>query len=69
MSNHFTPERGQSTVNPLDWHFDGDDIIAVCRTAYDEGAGGAHSYRDANFLTFHRRRNFRSLSLTDRVSH
>jgi hypothetical protein len=45
-----------------DWQFDGDDIIAVVRTAFDDGEGGAHTYHDANFLTFHRWKNFRELS-------
>jgi len=35
------------------------DIIAACRTAYDDGLGGANNYHDANFLTFHRIVNFR----------
>ena len=38
---------------------DGDDIIAVSRTAYDDGFGGAHRAHDANYMTFHRIRNFR----------
>jgi hypothetical protein len=42
----------------VDWQFDGDDIIAACRTAYDDGLGGAHSFHDANFLTFHRVQKF-----------
>jgi hypothetical protein len=46
-----------------DWLFDGDDMISVVRTAYDDGQGGAHDKHDANFLTFHRWRNFRQLDL------
>jgi hypothetical protein len=42
-----------------DWVFDGDDIIAVSRTAFDDGIGGAANFHDANFITFHRIRNFR----------
>lgn len=38
----------------VDWQFDDEDIIAVCRTAFDDDAGGAHNNHDANFLTFHR---------------
>ncbi len=38
----------------VDWQFDRDDIIAACRTAYDDGQGGANDAHDANFLTFHR---------------
>lgn len=41
--------------------FDGDDIVFVARTAYDDGKGGAYKQHDANFFTFHRIDNFRSL--------
>jgi hypothetical protein len=51
----------------VDWLFDGEDIIAVCRTAFDDGQGGAHNHHDANFLTFHRFANFRRLTLADSV--
>lgn len=50
-----------------DWQFDGGDIIAAIRTAYDDGLGGAHNAHDANYLTFHRFRGFRSLRLADSV--
>jgi hypothetical protein len=42
----------------VDWLFDGRDILFVCRTAYDDGLGGARNNHDANFLTFHRIRKF-----------
>lgn len=45
----------------VDWLFEGDTIIFACRTAYDDGVGGAHNNHDANFLTFHRIDSFRSL--------
>ncbi|MDP3071917.1 MAG: sialidase family protein [Opitutaceae bacterium] len=44
----------------LDWQFDGDDLIAVCRMAWN----GAN-YHDANTITFHRVRGFRSLTMAD----
>lgn len=50
-----------------DWLFDGEDIIAVIRTAFDDEAGGAHNAHDANFLTFHRFRGFRWLTWADSV--
>jgi len=50
-----------------DWLFDGEDIIAVIRTAFDDEVGGAHNAHDANFLTFHRFRDFRSLGWRDSV--
>ena len=55
------PDPAKHAFQYADWHFDGDDIVAVSRTAYDNGLGGAHNYHDANFLTFHRIRNYRSL--------
>jgi hypothetical protein len=45
----------------VDWQFDGQNIIFLSRTAYDDEFGGAHNYHDANFLTFHRIKNFREL--------
>ncbi|MCC6681944.1 MAG: exo-alpha-sialidase [Phycisphaeraceae bacterium] len=38
----------------MDWVFDGSDIVIASRTAYPDGLGGANTYHDANFLTFHR---------------
>jgi hypothetical protein len=52
----------------VDWQFDGHAIIAVCRTAYEDGQGGAHNNHDANFLTFHRWNHFRDLTMVDSVS-
>ncbi len=52
----------------VDWLFDGEDIIAACRTAFDDGLGGAHNKHDANFLTFHRWQKFRNLTMDDSVS-
>lgn len=43
-----------------DWQFDGEDIVAVSRTAWD-----ALNYHDANYITFHRLKNFRALSMED----
>lgn len=44
----------------VDWLFDGDDIIAVVRTAFPEADGTkAHNAHDANWMTFHRFLKFR----------
>ena len=51
----------------VDWQFDGEDLIAACRTAWDDAGGGARNNHDANFLTFHRWRNFRALTRKDDV--
>jgi hypothetical protein len=53
------PDVKQHGFQYLDWQFDGDDIIAVSRTAYDDGVGGANNQHDANFITFHRFADFR----------
>jgi len=45
----------------IDWQFEGKNIIFLSRTAYDDGLGGAHNFHDANYLTFHRIKNFRKL--------
>jgi len=50
----------------VDWQFDGDDIVAVSRTAYDDGLGGAHNFHDANYFTFHREKGFRRSSVLGR---
>ena len=42
-----------------DWLILGADILAVSRTAHDDGLGGARNFHDANFLTFHRIEGFR----------
>ncbi|MGC4232156.1 MAG: sialidase family protein [Niabella sp.] len=44
----------------IDWQFDGDDIVFLSRTAYDDDYGGAHNYHDANFITFHRIVNYKN---------
>jgi hypothetical protein len=46
----------------VDWQFDGKDIIFLSRTAFDDGVGGAGNFHNANFLTFHRIKNFRKLT-------
>jgi hypothetical protein len=55
------PDTAKHGFQYVDWLFDGDDLIAACRTAGDDGLGGAHNNHDANFLTFHRWKNFRAL--------
>ncbi|MCC7376156.1 MAG: exo-alpha-sialidase [Verrucomicrobiales bacterium] len=45
-----------------DWQFDGDDLIAVVRTAFDDDQGGAHNCHDSNFITFHRWAGFRAMN-------
>jgi hypothetical protein len=61
------PDVAKHGFQYVDWLFDGEDIIAACRTAFDDDQGGAHNAHDANFLTFHRFANFRRLSMADSV--
>lgn len=46
----------------VDWLFEGNDIIFLSRTAYDDGGKGAHNCHDSNFITFHRIKKFRQYS-------
>lgn len=43
----------------VDWRIDGDDIIAVARTASDSPRGLSTRQHDANYFTFHRFADFR----------
>lgn len=45
----------------VDWQFDGDDIVAVCRMACPERRGLPERQHNANFMTFHRICKFRNL--------
>ena len=49
------------------WLADGDDLLATVRTAYPDGLGGAKRAHDANYMTFHRFKNFRNLTMGDSV--
>ena len=51
------PDSSQHAFQYVDWLFDGDDIIAASRTAWD----GSRKAHDANYMTFHRFRDFRHL--------
>lgn len=63
----YHPDTAKHGFQYVDWLFDGDDIIAACRTAYDDGDAGARNNHDANFLTFHRVANFRTKTMADSV--
>ncbi len=61
------PDPAKYGFQYVDWQFDGDDLVAVSRTAFADGLGGADSYHNANFLTFHRFAHFRRLTMADSV--
>jgi hypothetical protein len=61
----YHPDVNRHGFQYLDWLFDGEDIIAASRTAYGQGADAAPRQHDANYLTFHRFKNFRTLTMKD----
>lgn len=61
----YHPDTAKHGFQYVDWQFDGNDIVAVSRTAFDDGFGGAHDMHDANYLTFHRVVDFRSTLSTE----
>ncbi len=63
----YHPDSEKHAFQYVDWLFEGNDMIFVSRTAYDDDEGGAHNAHDANFMTFHRLRNFRKLAMRDSV--
>lgn len=54
------PEAAHHGFQYVDWVFAGDDLLLACRTAADDGLGGADNFHDSNFITYHRLTNFRS---------
>jgi hypothetical protein len=60
------PDAKKHGFQHVDWLIEGDDIIAVSSTAYDDEQDGANSAHDANYLTFHRIQNFRKRSINER---
>jgi len=55
----YNPDVAKHGFQYVDWQFDGADIIALSRTAFEDGFGGAHNNHDANYITFHRVKDFR----------
>lgn len=54
------PDVANHAFQYLDWIIEDEDIIAVSRTAWEDSTGNADSQHNANYITFHRFRNFRS---------
>jgi hypothetical protein len=55
----FHQDKERHAFQYVDWVFDGDDIVYVSRTAYDDDDTGAANAHDANYLTFHRLVDYR----------
>lgn len=47
-------------IQYVDWQFDGEDIVAVSRTAFEDKRGLPIRQHDANYFLFHRFTDFRS---------
>ncbi len=63
----YHPDVSKHGFQYVDWQFDGEDMVFVSRTAYSDDAGNARNMHDANYLTFHRVKNFRTLTMDDSV--
>jgi hypothetical protein len=61
----YHPDVSKHGFQYLDWLFEGDDMIVASRTAWGEGDLAAPRQHDANYLTFHRIKNFRNLTMED----
>ncbi len=48
----------------VDWLAEGDDMVFVSRTAFPDDIGGADTYHNTNYITFHRIEKFRDLVST-----
>ncbi len=46
----------------VEWQIEGNDIVYVVRTAFDDDEGCAANYHNTNYMTFHRLENFRTLA-------
>lgn len=55
------PDVARHGFQYVDWLIEGNDIIFLSRTAFDDEENGAHNNHDANFLTFHRILKFRKI--------
>lgn len=45
-------------VQYVDWQFEGNDIVAVIRTAWEDEEGNAHNQHDSNYILFRRIERF-----------
>lgn len=61
----YHPDSHRHAFQYADWTFERNDIVAVCRTAWEDDRGGAPNEHDANYLTFHRIPDFRRQSIGD----
>jgi len=53
----------------VDWIFDGNDILFVSRTSFDDGLGGADNFHNANFMTFHKIEGYKTATTLGKWLH
>lgn len=58
----YHPDLERHGFQYADWQFEGNDIITVIRTAYDDNFGGADSQHNNNYMIFKRIKNYNELS-------
>ncbi|MCD8539799.1 MAG: hypothetical protein LRY55_08575, partial [Leadbetterella sp.] len=59
----YHPETAVHAFQYPTFAFEGEDMVMVSRTAYDDAYGGAYKHHDVNYFTFHRVKNFRNKAL------
>jgi hypothetical protein len=59
----YSPDVKKVGFQYVDFLFEGDDIVFVSRTSFDDGLGGANDCHNSNFLSFHRIQDFRNISM------
>jgi len=59
----YYPETAVHAFQYPTFALEGEDMLVVSRTAYDDAYGGAFKHHDVNYFTFHRIKNFRNKKL------
>jgi hypothetical protein len=58
----YHPDLEKHGFQYADWQFDGNDIISIIRTAYDDEYGGADNQHNNNYMIFKRIKNYNERS-------
>ncbi|WP_051605725.1 sialidase family protein [Polaribacter sp. Hel_I_88] len=65
----YHPDLEKHGFQYVDWQFDGRDIIAIIRTAYDDTFGGADNQHNSNYIVFKRINNYNELSKNKKATY
>jgi hypothetical protein len=63
----YHPDLEKRGFQYVDWQFEGNDIISMIRTAYDDEFGGADNQHNSNYMIFKRIKNY-SESLKNKIA-